>query len=60
MKPQEEKTHVTTVKHCARCGGTHIHLRFYKLDNPIDNATHWSPCPENGQPILLGFIQEGP
>lgn len=43
---------------CARCHGEgHDNLTALPLDHPIDFedgfvATHWCPCPTNGQPIL--------
>lgn len=54
---------------CARCGGEHD-ATFKPLTNPIPffeqdertlefneySFTHWSPCPVNGEPILM-FIQ---
>lgn len=45
---------------CARCRGEgHDNLTFQPLQYPIrfgDGyvATHWCPCPTNGQPILNG------
>lgn len=37
---------------CARCGGQHEGLSFRPLSRPTD-WTHWAPCPENGEPIML-------
>jgi hypothetical protein len=41
---------------CARCGGEHD-VEPERLERPIKAAdieiTHWSPCPNNGQPILI-------
>ncbi len=51
---------IPELKNCARCGETHDGslLTFSKLTNPIEDPdgtkwTHWSPCPINGEPILL-------
>ena len=42
------------LKHCARCGGDHEQLVFRALTQPThDGWTHWTPCPANGEPILL-------
>jgi hypothetical protein len=46
---------------CARCGLTHTHVEFRRLTNPIVVAEigefeWWAPCPNNGEPILLGVI----
>lgn len=44
---------------CARCGLDHDSERIVmeRLVQPIDDPdgpyTHWAPCPENGQPILM-------
>lgn len=44
---------------CARCGADeHLRLVRSPLTVPIDMgdgfvATHWTPCPVNGEPILL-------
>lgn len=51
---------------CARCRGDgHEGLTFAALDNPVEIEgkdgmivlTHWTPCPTNGQPILLAFVE---
>jgi hypothetical protein len=44
---------ILNVRHCARCNGEHITLRFTPLANPPDGITHWSMCPQVHQPILL-------
>lgn len=50
---------------CARCGGDgHVRLTFQSLTIPHECApgevmTHWAPCPTNGEPILLGFVERG-
>lgn len=47
----------TDVKGCARCGMNHEDQAFHPFtrDVAVDGvvATHWSACPNNGQPILL-------
>lgn len=46
---------------CARCGGMHL-LRFARFTQPVVigdvELTHWTSCPENGEPILLHFEVE--
>ena len=44
---------ITDVGNCARCGKDHKALTFLRLGRPIDEDTHWSICPETGEPILL-------
>lgn len=45
-------------KGCARCDGDgHPNITYEPLRFPIKladgfTATHWAPCPTNGQPIL--------
>lgn len=57
------------MKGCARCHGPgHDGIVFKPLDYPVPvwvgerlihvNATHWAPCPTNGQPILLTRIKK--
>ena len=52
---------IRKLEHCARCGLTHENVLFQPLSRPVvtdepgGNATHWSACPENGEPILLGI-----
>ena len=50
------------VSKCARCSGTHSGVDFKLLSRPISfltedgkshDYTHWAPCPENGEPMLL-------
>ena len=51
---------------CARCHGKgHDDLLWLALDYPVELCdvvlTHWTPCPFNGQPILLtGGVDEEP
>lgn len=43
---------------CARCGSEgHPGITYQPFTSPIDMgggwlATHWAPCPTNGEPIL--------
>lgn len=61
-----EKSGSVTVKllsGCARCHGDHPNLTYFKLRNPVveDSGavlTHYAPCPETGEPILM-LITEG-
>jgi hypothetical protein len=44
------------VVRCARCGKNHDPLEFAPLTIPtVDGWTHWVPCPNNGEPILLSM-----
>lgn len=52
--------HETAVHRCARCGGDHEAVTFEPLTHEIADgdrvlASHWAPCPENGEPILMRF-----
>ncbi len=42
---------------CARCGGKHRDLFFRKLAHPCDEYTHWAPCPNNDEPIMMNLTQ---
>lgn len=54
---------VPQIKNCARCKGDHSNVKFKKLTHPIESDdsnlsdTHWSPCPTNGEPILLRIVK---
>ena len=48
---------VNVVK-CARCGEDHEEKCFFPLNNPQDDWTYYSKCPNNGQPILLKIITD--
>lgn len=48
---------------CERCHGDgHPGITFTPLTHPVEigdtKITHWTPCPTNGEPILLATIQE--
>jgi len=48
----------TDLHGCARCGGDHDGMTFLKLLRPVvlDGkllATHWTLCPDTGQPTLM-------
>lgn len=48
---------------CARCDGEgHPGLTFEPLTYPLEIGdavlTHWAPCPTNGEPILLRFVEK--
>ncbi len=54
----EPRTIRVPVKRCARCGGDHAAVSFAPILCPVEHegtaiATHWAPCPENGEPILM-------
>ena len=58
-------TLTVTIKHCARCQGTHPDLVFAKLAHPmvvefeLDGLEgkrtyhYWAMCPANQEPILM-------
>lgn len=47
---------------CARCHSDgHLQLVFRALTYPVveedgTELTHWAPCPNNGEPILMGTV----
>jgi hypothetical protein len=48
---------------CARCWGDgHKQLEFHRLTHPLVindvELSHWAPCPTNGEPILLAFVEK--
>jgi hypothetical protein len=51
--------HTGDQKGCARCGADeHLALTYLPFTYPIDmgdgfTATHYAPCPTNGEPILF-------
>lgn len=57
MKTRKRK-HQKIVTNCARCGRVHEDISFEELDRPsLINRyyfSHWTVCPTNGQPILMG------
>ncbi len=49
---------VERVGNCSRCGGDHLYLTFKRFVRPIEDPDGtlwewWTPCPTNGDPILL-------
>lgn len=56
---------MSSVRHCARCGGDHENVGFKPLTKPIPGNdesvlwTHWAPCPTNGEPILQATVPTG-
>lgn len=54
----ESDTITTSVTNCSRCGKDHPLLFFRKIVSPIADSdgtlwTHWSLCPNFGEPILM-------
>ena len=45
------------VRNCARCGKDHT-VTFKPLTIPADEWTHWAPCPNNGEPIMMKFVPD--
>ncbi len=60
MKPlteeQLKKTITTDVGNCSRCGGDHSQLLFTPLKRR-SAYSHWTTCPETGEPIVLEMHQ---
>ncbi len=56
-----EPIQVPKIDNCARCGGVHYDLVFQPFTRPFCNVvngeisgfTHWCPCPNNQEPILM-------
>lgn len=62
--PSEGEPFTIDLNGCARCDGDgHEQLLFLPLTYPLEvslgevtvTMTHWAPCPENGEPIMLTF-----
>jgi hypothetical protein len=53
-----------SIRGCARCHGDgHADLTFEPFTHPFEapdgwTATHWAPCPTNGEPILMAIISD--
>lgn len=55
---RDEAFVVKHLEHCARCHQDHDNLYFWPLTHPVEDPdgtqwTLWTPCPTNGEPILL-------
>lgn len=48
-----------SVTECPGCGGNHARLPFLRLDSPIGEYTHWTPCPQTGEPVFVNEEEEG-
>jgi hypothetical protein len=53
----------TPVARCSRCGDDHEQVTFQPMARPVERddeviATHWAPCPGNGDPILLSALTD--
>jgi len=46
-------TMTVAIRQCARCGGDHDPLLFYRFDRPPEGAEYWAECPVSGDPILM-------
>lgn len=45
------------VRGCARCGGTHLDVRFAPINEQRpDGYTHVGICPATGSPILVQVV----
>ncbi len=45
---------IEKLANCARCGFDHDKpITFKMLKRPMGDFTHWAPCPNNGDPIIL-------
>lgn len=47
----------TDVRGCARCGGEHLRLEFLPFHRPVGLDTHWAPCPQTEEPVLLRVVR---
>lgn len=54
---ETEETGGILVKACARCGKNHK-VKFLELGRPVGDLTHWTRCPNTGEPILMHFGEE--
>jgi hypothetical protein len=43
----------TDIERCARCGGDHKNVPFKPFTRPSPHYTHWAPCPNIAEPILM-------
>lgn len=55
--------YISDIDGCARCGQNHDHLEFSRFRDPVQvglgaKLTHWAPCPETGEPILMRIIDQ--
>ena len=48
----------TDVKNCARCGKDHKQLNFQKFTHCPPKYSHYSFCPNNGEPIMMMIIND--
>lgn len=44
---------VINIVNCARCGESHKKVEFKELSRDGHGASHWAPCPKNGEPLML-------
>lgn len=54
-------TTIDKIEHCARCGKTHLNLKFKKLrrkPGPFTRYTHWGTCPTNKEPIMMRVTED--
>ncbi len=53
-------TIITNISGCSRCGFYHDDVKFTRLTHPIEDTdgqwTHWAPCPNNKEPIILRTV----
>lgn len=55
----------TSIPQCPRCGERHGEMVFSRLDRPVYFAardvvwSHWAPCPELTEPIILRLEATG-
>ena len=45
------------ITNCARCGGRHTDIWFWKFTRKASEYTHWAMCPKTNQPILMRFTK---
>lgn len=63
MIPKATRAHdgsyLADVFDCARCGGTHVNLRFMPFKRTPRDLTHWTSCPATREPILFKVTTDG-
>ncbi len=58
VRESEERTRITSVYACARCGKDHERVEFRKFRSPPHGFWGWGTCPETGEPILLRYLSQ--
>lgn len=62
-QPVKEET-IVELSDCSRCALAHRDLVFKQLTRPLytennrEVYTHWTPCPTNGEPIMMRVLEK--